>query len=771
MYSAKVLKAIKWLLFAIIVGTPLFYWKWSLYPYIVPKTALFQALVELVFALWLALAISDRRYRPRMTPLAWAVAAYLAILVATAFTGVDPWRSLFSDLERGFGIVVYLHLAALALVISSLAREILWKKIWYASFGTSLVTVAIAAIQLASPNLLLANDSAAGRPGATFGNPTFLAGYLLFNIFVAGYFLFSDKTANPRERTFVSITIAAGIFGVFITETRGDIFGLFAGIVVLIALLAFRPPVLAAQSRNVFGRRNFYLLILAILVILAGGVWFTRSNPVWDHVPGIDRLKDLTLSGETSDIGARLMATEAAWQGFLARPVTGWGFENFNVVFNTYYNPKVLEYGYAESNFDKPHDIALEMLDAGGILLLLAYLAVLAGGIYEAWKVSQRSVSSSAGGNRLLGQFAAAAVVAYFVRSLVIFDTIGPALMLYLLIGWIDGEYRAAMPGAVSATMVATGNKKTDRPGKINGGVFGGALVAAVILVYALNGTAFAAGTLAWTGHQDIQLANDPADGVAAFNADITTWNVYQWDFVRDEANTVAEAYFYDPTTIPTSTVTQAITAMVQVAADHPNDAYNHYFLTDIYNLAYAIDPQQYGPAAEAQAAIALKLSPNRQEIYYYLAKTKSLEGDNADALALAKQALELDPNVADSHFYYGMLAFATGDNATGYTEVETAIKMGRQWVDYYEPEIAGDYIADSGHIPDAIPIYQAALALKPGDPTTELKLGAAYYLTGNDTLAKQYLTEAVAQFDFETSPAYAQYEPIFQALGIQQNQ
>jgi O-antigen ligase/tetratricopeptide (TPR) repeat protein len=758
----RIIRGIKWLLYAVVIGVPLFYWKWSLDPYAVPKTALFETLVELIFTLWLILAISNKRYRPRMTPLAWAVAGYLALLTITALTGVDPWRSFFSDLERAFGIVMYYHLAALALVVSSLYREIPWKKLWYTSFGVALFSVGIALIQLKLPDFLLEGDSAGGRPGAMFGNPTFLAGYLLFNIFLAGYYLLSatgngvgEKKAG--EKTLLWSTVLAGIVGVFITATRGDILGMFGGISALVVLFAFRPPILSVR---LFSKRSFYGLLIAILVIVAGGVWFTRTNAVWDRVPGIDRLKNLTLSGSNSDIAPRLMALDASWKGFVERPFTGWGFENFNVVFNKYYDPKVLEYGYAESDFDKPHDIVMEQLDAGGILLLLAYLAILVALVYEAWKLK----------DRLLGQVMLAVVIAYFIRSLVIFDTIGPVLMLYLLAGWIDGAWQSEQrPGGHGGGAEKAVSKGGNPPRVVpKGGIVAAALIGAVIVAYTLNGTAMAASSLAWQGHEDLQLANDPSSGLAAFRQDAATWNVYQWDFIRDYSNTVAQAYFYDESTIPQSEVTNAIGLMQQVALDHPNDAYNHYVLTDIFNLAYDIDPKDYLALAEQQAQLALALSPNRQEIYFYLSKTKSLEGDNAGALALSKTALDLDPNVADSHFYYGMLAFANGDNTTGYNEVETAITMGRKWTNYHEPEVAGDFFADSGHLSEAITFYQAALALDPTDYSAEAKLGAAYYLSNDDVSAKKYLSDAATHIDFNTSPAVAQFEPILKALGIQ---
>lgn len=684
MIARRIIKAINWLLFFLIVATPLFYWKWSLYPYAVPKTVLFEAIVELIFALWVVLAVSDKRYRPRMTPLAWAIVVYLGILTITAFTGVDPWRSFFSDIERAFGVVAYYHLAALTLVLSSLSLEISWKKLWFASFGVSLATVGIAFFQLASPNILLANDAAAGRPGATFGNPTFLAGYLLFNIFLAAYFLgrtMDDKRRGSGETFFLWAVVILDIAGVFITETRGDILGLFAGIFILVALFAIRPPTplapraSAATGRTLFSRRDFYVLLLAILLIAGGGIWFSRGLAVWNGVPGIDRLKDLTFSGTNSDIVPREIALAAAWQGFLARPFAGWGFENFNVVFNSYYNPKILEYGAAESDFDKPHNIILEELDAGGVLLLLAYLATLTTAAYEAWKLK----------DGLAGQFVIAALAAYLVRSAVIFDTIGPALMLYLLFGWIDGMYR--LPGLGDAGASREIRKDQKNASDVNKAVLVVVLMVALVAIYVLNGTALAASSSAWEGHEDIQLAGDPADGVVALQAEAATWNVYQWDFFRDSASTVAQAYFDEPAVIPTSTVVGAIAEMNQVVAGHPNDAYNHYLLAEIYNFTYEIDPQSYLAGATVQEQAALQLSPDRQQIYYDIAKTKSLEGDLPGALAAMKQALDLDPNVADSHFYYGILALASGDSATGYAEIETAHTL-----DPHDAEIASEW-------------------------------------------------------------------------------
>jgi O-antigen ligase len=752
MSSRRILQAIKTLFFVAVIGTPLFYFKWGIYPYVVPKTAFFEVIVELLFFLWLALAIKDRRYRPKMTPLLWGMAAFLVMLTIASLLGVDPWRSFFSSYVRALGVVAIYHLAALALVASALKTELPWKKIWYSSFSVSILTVILAALQLKIQNLLLV-EVVVGRAGATFGNPTFLAGYLLFNIFIAGYYLLARRAGHAAvsagEMVFLAATIAVGAVGIFITQTRGDILGLFAGILALIALFVVRPP---ETGYRLFRLRAFYGVLFSLSLVLVGGIWFTRTNPVWSGVPGLDRLKNISLASDGEN-APRLIAFGAAWKGFLDRPLTGWGPDNFNVVSNKYYDPHVLEYGYGESDFDKPHNVPLEELATGGIGLFLAYFAVLILLVREAWKTKDRP----------LFQIVVALMVAYVVRSLVIFDTIGPLLMFYLLIGFIPAAHEpAATPNM--------GKDKSRNGEKVSPAVLVAAAIPAAILIYALNISTLYASYHAYLGHLELQIEGNTPAAMADFRTSVDTWEPNQWEFTRDYANTLAQAYFYDHNAVPKDDMLYALAKMQQVAADHPQDAYNHYLLTDIYNLISDIDPQKYLAEAEAQGKIALDLSPDRQEVLFYLAKTKSLEGDNGAALAVAKTALDLDPKVPDSHFYYGMLAFAVGKQDVGYAEVKAAMAMGRPWNNFYEPRVAGDYFADAGHLPEAIDLYRTALAMQPGDLESEIKLGAAYFLNGENDKARPYLADAASRFDFRQSPQYLQYKAILDALGIPLN-
>ena len=76
-------------------------------------------------------------------------------------------------------------------------------------------------------------------------------------------------------------------------------------------------------------------------------------------------LTNTSFSSGTSE--TRLMAWQSAWQGIKERPFQGWGLGNYEIVFNKYYNPKFLKYGFTETVWDKPHNWLLEIGVTAGI--------------------------------------------------------------------------------------------------------------------------------------------------------------------------------------------------------------------------------------------------------------------------------------------------------------------------------------------------------------------------------------------------------------------
>lgn len=787
MSSRFLVKLIVSLIFVVLIGTPLFYLKTGVYPYILSKTIFFQGLVEILFSLWLVLIFADKRFRPTLTPLLKALLIFLAVILLTSVFGVDFHRSFWSTYERMFGVNTILHLAALAVIISSLVREIPWRKMLYASLTTAFIVDVLATIQARVPNLLL--EEPGGRPGATFGNPTFLAGYLLFHIFIALYFLVdhyrsrtnsfsrisrssdglgleqseshrSERQApTPSERSdagsrkgsgsaalpylFFAGALVFSLIALLFTETRGDMLGLAAGFLVFLALLFVKPP----DFGPVLRQRWIYGGLVILIVLLAAGFWFTRTSAVWSKVPGVSRFSDISAS--SLGLQPRIVAIRSAWKGFLDRPILGWGWENFNVVYNKYYDPRTLELNYEETRFDKPHNFFMEDLSTGGTLLVLAHLWLLALLAIESLKIK----------DRVLGQIVFASITAYFVRSIFIFDTIGPALMLYVLIGLVDGWSRTELSPAANASRDSNKNEKI--------GLLPASLVVIVssLAIYQINIPTLEAAHLAWRAFGNLAHGR-PLVGVENFRNALDLPSPYRWNFARDFSAAISTAYFYNKDAIPQEAALQAIREMERVVREHPTDAYNHYTLVDMYNQVSDLD-QNFLNLAEKEGAIALELSPNRQEVYFSLAKTKTLKKDYAAALDILRKALVLDDKVPDAHFYYGVVAYADGDYETGYKELKASIALKRQWRNFYEPRTTADFFADSGHIEEAIELYKQALELGPDEIETKIKLGTAYFYANKHDLARKYLEEAGKKFDFKKSASYGSLKPILDKLGI----
>ncbi|MFA6354666.1 MAG: O-antigen ligase family protein [Candidatus Paceibacterota bacterium] len=762
--SQYLLKAIRYLIYSIVLVVPLFYLKQAVYPYTFSKTLFFQILCELIIILWISLVIIDKKYRPKLTPIFWAFLTLGLVLIINSIFGEDPLRSFWGTQERALGVYTYLHFILLGLVISSLGKEISFKKVAYFSLISASIVSVIGLIQLSNPNFLLAGDLASGRPGSTFGNPSFLAGYLLFNIFFALYFLlkqfwagkerFNNDNKNWGEVIFLGVVILLTVLSFFQTQTRGDIIGFGVALVALFGLFAFRPPEIKTR---VFRSRKFYASVFILVIILGGAFWFTKGNSIWESIPGLNRFKDLSFSDQ--GLKPRIVAIESAWKGFLEKPILGWGFENFNIVSNKYYDPSLLSINYQETRFDKPHNLVLEYLVVGGVLLLLSYVFVLGALIYSALKIK----------DKLLGQVVIVLVFGYFIRNLFLFETIGPLIMFFVTTGFIDGFYRMSKE---------VEEKKEQRPGfdfkkgRDEPDIFaknvmiGIVLLGGVVWVYVLNVNSLIANKLQYQGMNDF-IQNNPGGALESFKKAIDIWSPYRWNVQRDYAAAVAENYFYKPEAISADEVKMAIVAMEEATAEHPKDAYNHYALLDMYNEVSEVNKNEFLDKAEKEGKIALELSPNRQQVMFSLAKTKSLRGDTKGAIELIKKALDLNPNVADGHFYYGLFAHVIGDQELSYKELKRAIELGRKWKNYHEPLVVANFFADSGHLKEAIELYKKSLEMEPGNPEVGIKLGIAYFFDKQNDLAREQIIEVMRKVDITKVIGYESIYPILRELNL----
>ena len=382
------------------------------FPYITTKAFVFRILVEVALASWVVLAFINSEYRPKRHWLNYAVLGFVALVGLADLAGVAPVRSIWSNFERMEGYVLILHVSALYLVMSSVFKEADWKKWWNISLVASLLMVGYCTLQL----LGLRDITQGGvRVDGTFGNAIYLAVYLLFHIFIAGIYL-GRNWAKQNLRYWYSFLIITQLIILYFTATRGTILGLLVGLILLAVLNLKNKEQVWVKKASIGLLTALVLVVLSFLAIK--NTEFVSKSPVLSRFATIS-LSELPTQG-------RYYIWPMALSGIKEHPILGWGQENFNYVFQKYYNPAMHN---LEPWFDRAHNVYLDWAIAGGLLTLLAYLSL----YYFAF----RYVWSSSAFSYLDRTLLVSLLVAYGFHNIFVFDNLGSYILFFAVLAFV----------------------------------------------------------------------------------------------------------------------------------------------------------------------------------------------------------------------------------------------------------------------------------------------------------------------------------------------
>lgn len=371
------------------------------FPFITGKNFAFRVLVEIAFAGWLVLAVCDRRYRPRFSWTAvWYKSFVVWLVIVDLFFAVNTHKAFWSNYERMDGGITLIHLFVLLIVMSAvLSTENLWRKWWLAFItGNALVSL----YGLAQIAGLAAIHQGGTRIDASIGNAEYFAGYLLFAFIIT---IWQAVQTREKGMTWLKYSLYALAVIQFVllfeTGTRGTLIGLIAA--------GFFGSVLWILEAGKQGRKTG-IAVLAVLLIAVGGLFVMRNASFVQQSPAIQRLA--SVFSLKSALGPRTTIWHMAFEGIKAKPITGWGQEGYNYIFNTYYEPTL----YAQEPwFDRAHNIFLDWTVAGGIPGLLLFLAAL---LTAAWSLYRAPVERH---ERVL---LLSALFGYGVQGLAVFDNL-----------------------------------------------------------------------------------------------------------------------------------------------------------------------------------------------------------------------------------------------------------------------------------------------------------------------------------------------------------
>ena len=412
---------------------PLIVFSELFFPFITGKAFVFRFLVELGVVLLLLLALVDRKYLPRITPITIFFGVFVVVMLLADLLGVNPVRSLWSNFERMEGWITLIHLFGLFILFERvLSIRNLWVRFMQVSLGVSVLVGIQGILQIAG---VLTINQGGARLDANFGNATYLAVYTLFHFFFAVWLLLRSRLWWVQ-----GIYAVIGVLNIvllYYTATRGALLGLAAG--VLIGLLVY-----TIYTRNI--KVAGAIVVLVMLGVLSFGLLSANKDSAFvSQSTTLSRIASISLEeGET-----RFRIWHIAWQGFLERPFLGWGQGNFNIVFSKYYNPAL----YAQEPwFDRTHNIIFDWLVAGGVLGLGVYLLLFGSLIVYlfigSFSIMERSVLAG-----LLG--------GYFVNNLFVFDNLTSYVLFVFIAAFIASkvvkEYRLprlGIPRNVSRSLI-----------------------------------------------------------------------------------------------------------------------------------------------------------------------------------------------------------------------------------------------------------------------------------------------------------------------------
>lgn len=676
------------------------------FPYITGKNFIFRIIVEIVAVLYIALALREPKYRPHGSWLMWSILAFMAWMAIATITSADPLKSFWSNFERMEGYVGLVHLFVFFVVAGAvLGAEKLWERFFNTSIGASMV-MGIYALMQALHVLGLAPTSQSGaRADTSFGNATYLAVYMLFNIFLTLFMLARGRVSSGMQ-TFYGLALVFQFTGLYLTQTRGALLGAIGGLIVASIWIAWR-----ARGAEFKSLRKIAIGGLIAVAVLAG-VFVAFREPLQSVGGTVGRLASISFDEKTTR--SRLFSIwPMALQGAAERPITGWGQENFSYVFNANYQPEMWD---QEQWFDRAHNQFLDWMIAGGFPAFLLYVSFFG---LAAWAIA-RSELNAAQQAVLLGLLAG-----YAFNNLFVFDNLMSSVYFFAILAFAHGMMQNPLPGRAWFS----------RPVGDHGVAIAAPLIALVIVLagWSANAPGMArAHTLVRT----LATGNDPATALWGYQR---TLGPVVWpgsplgqqeateQIMTYAGNTVTGAQVAD--TLKQEYLATALDAAQALMERRKDDARLELFLSGLYS--------QYGKYEEAiaHAKRATQLSPDKQQILFHLGLTYVNAGQEQDALDAFKKAYELAPENDQALVYYAAGEYFLGRIGNGDKLLNerfgSTIVDNQQLLQLYTNLKMYDRV---------VAIWKMRLEKSPEDFNTNLGLAGAYYAAGNTTATVEQL-------------------------------
>lgn len=679
----------------LIVSSSLFF------PYIVGKNIAFRVLVEIMAFLWIILAVRDPEYRPRKSWVLYAASALLvAITLATVF-GLHPYKSFWSNFERMEGLVTHLHLFLYFIIASSV---LLTEKIWMWLLRTSVGASIIVSIYAFSQYAEQLKQGAVGRIDASLGNPTYLAFYMYFHICIIAFLLMREWKSVTTRMFYIPLIVIEFVV-LYLTATRGALLGLIVTVITVASL-----TLISHWDR--LRVRKVALVTLAGVIVLIGVFYTLRDSSFIRNSMVLSRFASISTTETTTE--SRFIIWGMALRGFTEHPIFGWGPENFNILFNKYYESHLWR---QEPWFDRSHNVFLDWLVSAGIIGLASYLALYVTSLLYLWrgdKIHRADLSFSSPERILLTGLLAG----YLFQNLFVFDNVVSYILFFTVLAYVHSRMvrtqetffssRRAVPPFILSVVIVT-------------------LVIFGAGIYLINIRPVLANRALIQGIIPQQTKEKSEDFARFRNAGFIRsigYNTLGTGEAREQYAQFAGRILANQEVSKETRVailTNAVNEMKKQVAEYPDDARYRMYLGSL--LASGGDTQ----GAITELMKARELSPQKQQILVELASVYAQINNTTESERLVKEAYELDttnPSIAKNYAYI----FLIKGNQSEAEKILIPI-----YGDIAAPDARFiNYFLEKGDNTHLILSLKRYAEENPSDIQLQFSLAAAYFQTGD---------------------------------------
>ncbi|MEK7392648.1 MAG: hypothetical protein AAB214_08780, partial [Fibrobacterota bacterium] len=417
-------------------------------------------------------------------------------------------------------------------------------------------------------------------------------------------------------------------------------------------------------------------IFILLITILGAGLWFFFADAGGRFSPSAIKYGFLESS--------RLLTWQAGLRGFLARPILGWGYQNFNAAYNSFYTGEMLKHSYAETWFDSAHNFWIDWLVWGGAAGFGLFIYLLYRAARQLWEIKKRDHDFALIGGALLA--------VYLLQGVFIFDTLISLFLFFVILALIYSFGDTAPPAGPRAR--AEDGPKTGfwKMTAFLSLVFVWFIFNSTVSVWARNSENALLGRAALArGKAADGKKYFAAAGVGPFREEISAEYAESFITFARDPNSAALA-------LPRQDATEVFDLLAAAVKNNPLDP-RYAILSGDLGIILGEKDREILSRTKNILENSLSGHKERQKIYQLLVKINLLLSLPAEAEAAARQAISFYGDVPEPHYYLSLALMSQGKDGEGFAELEKAKKLGYSMEDASVILLAATYWGNKGDL------------------------------------------------------------------------